>query len=114
MKYFTLYKGGYIRPKAQRHHYYWIDVNQLNDTNIERSPMLLHLCHKNWFTKEMFFDLVKFAKKKFPNTDFTEVIFRAGEIFYRAELFKGNNLNRLLWLRDTVDSCTYPKPKRDE
>lgn len=113
MKYFTLYNGGYVRPKDPKHHYYWIDVNQLNDTLIERSPMLLHLCHKNWFTKEMFFDLLKFSQKKFPNTDYNELIFKAVEIFYHADLFNGNNLDRLLWLRDTVDSFSYPKPKRN-
>ena len=114
MKYFTLYKGGYIRPKDPKHHYYWIDINQLNEIVIDRSPMLLHLCHKNWVSKDMFFDLVKFAQKKFPKTDYNELIFKAGEIFYRSELFKGRNLDRLIWLRDVVDDSTYPKPNRDE
>ena len=80
MKHFILDKSGILTPKNKN--WYHIDSDMLYFYNPNgRHHWFPHLCEKNWFTMEMFLELIEFTKKKFPNIDFTEAIKQGMDAF---------------------------------
>lgn len=80
MKYFTLDKHGILTPKNKT--WYHIDIDTLNHYEpTGRHHWFPHLCEKNWFTLEMFIELIEFSISKFPTVDFTGAIIQGLQSF---------------------------------
>lgn len=79
MKHFTVSKG-YITPKSED--WYHITTHDLDHYYPDgQHHWFPHLAEKSWFTEEMFWELLEFSKKKFPNCNFDKAIFQASKAF---------------------------------
>ena len=65
---------------------YWFAKDELS--KLGEGCMILHLCGKRWFTEEMFWELINYAKSIYT-LDYSSVIFKAGMEF-QIRLFWDN------------------------
>ncbi len=80
---------------------YHFDVNSL----VRSQPNIIHhLCEKNWFPEEGFFNLIEFGRKRFPEFNFDRIIFDCGQEFKMREVWE--NFDRYKMLADFADKIT--------
>jgi hypothetical protein len=85
-KYFEIDKNGYISIKGKMS-FYWFTSQELRPTS--KLKILVHLSEKNWFTEDMFFELLAIAKETWPNENFDRVIFDCAFRFGRLLNIQG-------------------------
>jgi len=112
MKYFKSYKGGFIRPIDNKHKWYWFPTESLKQTNMDVTPMLIHLISKSWFTEEMFLELIVFAKKKYPEIDYTMIIFEGSKKFTHNKIFTNKEYQK--YILTMIDLFNGAEKQADE
>lgn len=95
MKYFD-FDGEYLTPKCSQ--YYHIDIARIPHyySDSGKHEWFPHLAEKNWFTEEMFWELVEFSKKQFPDVNFDKAIWQTAKEFAFNEVHENFDYHQML------------------
>jgi hypothetical protein len=93
---FDVDKNGIISFKKP-HQWYWFDQSELShyyETGEHR--WFPHLAQKNWFTENMFWELLDYAKKIHPTVNFDKAVFQASFHFAERGFYDNFEFHRML------------------
>lgn len=102
-RYFTIDEDA-LRFKDDKS-WYWVFHQQLAHYYPDGEHALLpHLAKKPWFTEQMFWEILEFAKEQYPETNFDKAIWQVSRIFHEIYVLDNfDHFQRLNEIQETAN-----------
>ncbi len=94
MKYF-ISDGEFITP-VDKNWYHIIIAELPHYYEDGRHRWFPHLAEKNWFTEEMFWELLEFSRATFPATNFDKAVYQTAQIFALDGFYKNWDFHKMI------------------